>query len=108
MATSSQIDEVRQYTEEFREDKWSDEYIAGLVDSSSVYGAAWQIWMKKAAEYTDLVNVSEAGASHAFGDLQKKALEMVDRFRLLADEEEEAGGTIDLEDRARVKIIERF
>jgi hypothetical protein len=103
VASDADIQEVRVNTQESREDRFSDPDIGALVDSVGVYGASAEIWRKKAGEYTELVNVTEAGASNSFGDLQRKALEMSDRYEALAS----GTGVLDIGGRAKVKVIDR-
>jgi hypothetical protein len=81
MATSGEIAEVRLNTDEPSETSlFLDKDIAALIDEGTVEFASGQIWMQKAAAYAKLVNVSEAGASHDFGTLQDKALQMATLF----------------------------
>jgi len=82
MATADQIKQVRVNTNEADRDPYSDDLVGGLVDSlGSVEAASAEIWDRKAAAFSELVNVSEAGASRALGDLFKNATTMADRWR---------------------------
>lgn len=75
MATSGQITFVREKTNMLSSTTFSDEDISAKIDDAGdVFLAIADIWRSKAAKYADLVNVSEAGASQALGDLQAKAL----------------------------------
>ena len=99
MASIEEIAKVRQNTNEATAERWEDSEIGAMVDANGVNGASAEIWRAKAASYAELVNVSEAGASHAFGDLQQKANDMASLFEEMDQEE--------LLPRARVKVIER-
>lgn len=104
MATGVDIADVRQNTNEPTEDNFTNIVVGDLIDEGGVNYASAVIWRKKAAVYAPLVNVSEAGASHAFGDLQKKALDMAALYESLAGGDGEgAPGT----GRTRVHLIER-
>lgn len=75
MADASDILEVRRNTAETEaESTYTDEVIGGYVDDLGVAGASAKVWEEKAAEYAELVNVSEAGSSHSFSDLHKHAV----------------------------------
>lgn len=104
MATQPEIDEVRANTDEPTDKNWSDLGLGELVDSNGVNGASSIIWRRKAASYAKLVDTSEAGASHAFSDLHKNALEMADRFELLSISD---GGALGTTGRAKVHVIDR-
>lgn len=79
MADASDIAEVRRATNEPNDTNgYTDVLIGAYIDASDVAGAAAKIWSEKAAKYAELVNTSEAGASHAFSDLHKHAIEMFD------------------------------
>lgn len=82
MATADQINTVRTYTNEPERADYSDDLIGGLIDSlGSVEAAAAEVWDRKAARFSELVNVSEAGASRSLGDLFKNANAQADRYR---------------------------
>jgi hypothetical protein len=59
---------------------YTDEYIGGLIDASSVEGASAAIWRSLAASYSTKVDVTEAGASHKFSDLFKNAQAMAKQY----------------------------
>lgn len=88
MATPEEIAAVRSFTNEPM-DPPSDADIGMLVDQYGVEGATSIVWQQKAAKYADMVNVSEAGASHSFSDLMDHALKMASKFAA------EAGGGTD-------------
>lgn len=100
MATDLEIADVRQNVDEPRDSQdYTNTVISVLVDDLGVNGASAEIWRKKAASYAKLVNVSEAGSSHAFSDLQDNALKMAKEY-----EAKSTGSTVG---RAKVKVIER-
>jgi hypothetical protein len=76
MATADQIDQVRQNTNETDEaSPWTDGAIDALIDSlGSVDLASGAIWRRKVAEYAELVDTSEAGASRKLSDLYDRAV----------------------------------
>lgn len=107
MADAREIADVRENTDERDEEgTWSNSQISDLVDLGGVFAASATIWRRKAASYADLVDVSEAGASHAFSDLYKNALDMANKFDALvasgADVEPPGSSG-----HARVKVIDR-
>lgn len=84
MATEADILAVRRNTgEESATSVYTKEILGDLVDSSGVDGASEKVWRWKAARYARLVNISEAGASHAFSDLHKAALLEEKKYREL-------------------------
>lgn len=76
MASAGDILDVRRNTYELTTDNYSDENLSDLIDAKGVAGASAEVWGEKAAKYADLVDVTEAGASHKFSDLHKNALTM--------------------------------
>jgi hypothetical protein len=103
VATSGDITTVRQQTDELTETTFSNVVVGALVDELGVAGASAEIWRRKAAKFSSMVNVSEAGASHSFGDLAKNALLMAAEYQATADLELEVVST----DRVRVRKIVR-
>jgi hypothetical protein len=104
MASTGDIERVRLNTDEPSNDTYSDDEIGALVDSDGVAGATAIIWEQKAANYSKLVNTTEAGASHNFSDLRKAALEMAEWWEAKAlDEAEPTTST----GRVRVRKIVR-
>jgi len=87
MAEAAELLETRLNVDEPGDDTFTDDYIMGLIDALGVDAASAKLWRQKAAKYASLVNVSEAGASHAFSDLHKHALAMSEKF------DAEAGGS---------------
>jgi Cdc6-like AAA superfamily ATPase len=63
------------------EDPYTDEVLSDRIDAATSSEAlAAQIWREKAAEYAQLVSVSESGSSRQLSDLHKNALEMAKAF----------------------------
>jgi hypothetical protein len=73
MASASDIAQVRRNTGEPTTTNYTDQVISDYIDVVGVAGASARIWEEKAATWADLVNTTEAGASHAFSDLNKNA-----------------------------------
>lgn len=106
MADAGQVAEVRSNTDEPKDSEdFTNTILEGLIDAHGVNGASAIVWRRKAAKYAELVNVSEAGSSHALGDLQKKALDMATLYEGLA--QSEVGTTGGATGRARVHVIDR-
>lgn len=76
MASASDIAIVRRNVNESTDVTFDDAYLSGLIDTHGVAGASAIIWREKAARFAELVNTSEAGASHSYSDLHKAALTM--------------------------------
>lgn len=104
MASSDDIATVRKNTNEVTESKWTDTTLDGLIDSFGVAGASAKVWEQKAAEAAELVNTTEAGASHAYSDLHKHCLAMADYWY---DQQYATDNPTPVLNRVRVKQIER-
>jgi hypothetical protein len=104
MATTSEIADVRLNVDEETDQTWDDDAIGLLVDADGVNGTSAIIWRQKAARWAKLVDVSEAGSSHAFSDLHAKAIAMAEKFDALSAAEGGVDGTLG---RAKVKVIDR-
>lgn len=103
MASASDITTVRGNTNEPDDvAPYTDDYVSGLIDANGIAGASAAIWEQKAASLSEMVDVTEAGASHKFSDLFKSASAMASYWRGQEDELAEA-----LSGRVRVKKIER-
>lgn len=88
MASASDITEVRSNTGfSDNEDPWTDEVLGALIDGGSVAGATAHIWAQKVVEASELVDVTEAGASHKFSDIFKNAAAMRDYWEKRRQEE---------------------
>lgn len=104
MATAEQIKEVRLNINEPSDALFDDVTVSGWIDSTvSLEEASAEGWLKKASVYADLANVSEAGASHAYGELYKNALVM---RGIWADKAEALTVSV-TSGRTRVRKIER-
>jgi hypothetical protein len=106
MATAAEILAVRQNINDLTEPyAFTDEAIGIIIDSVGGDAATASLWRTKAATYSESVDVTEAGASHKFSDLQKNALLMAASWDKVA-----AGVTTPEEAIAgspRVRVIER-
>jgi hypothetical protein len=81
MADASDIQIVRNNTNEPTADTYTDGYIGGLIDASDVTGATIAIWEQKVAKFSTMVDVTEAGATHKFSDLFDNAVKMLAIWR---------------------------
>lgn len=105
MASPGDIAEVRLNVDEPDDTNGYDDTVIGTyVDASDVTGASAKIWEQKAAKFSELVNVSEAGASHAFSDIYKNAAAMAAYWTKKGVDAATAAGTVG---RPRIKSIER-
>lgn len=101
MATAEDINYVRLSTNVSDTDPvYTSIYIGGLVDEHGRDGASAVVWRQKAATYAELVDVTEAGASHKFSELHKNALAMAAEF-------EAKSAAVSGSGRPKVKQIER-
>lgn len=82
MATSAQIVRLREFiSEPNNQAPFSDSELAIAIDTEGTSeAAAYFIWLKKAAEAADLVNVTEGGSSRSLSNLQSQALLMAKSF----------------------------
>jgi len=101
MASISDIESVRLNVDEPSNDTYSDDDVGALVDANGVAGASAIIWEQKAARFASMVNTTEAGASHSFGDLNKNALAMASLFR------SQTTAVVNTTSRTKVRKIER-
>jgi hypothetical protein len=92
VAEASDIAAVRENTAEPDETNFTDVEISALIDLYGIDVASATIWTRKAAEYADLVDVSEAGSTHKFSDLHKNALEMAGVFTAAEASKTKPGG----------------
>lgn len=81
MATPSDILTVRTNTDEPTEVNYTDVQLSDLIDALGVAGASAQVWEWKAARFSSMVDVTEAGASHKNSDLAKNALAMAKQYQ---------------------------
>lgn len=80
---------------------FTDEVIGDLINAQGVAGASSSVWLQKAAQWSTLTDVTEAGATHKFSDLSKNALLMAKSFGATDADAETAL------QRTRVRTIER-
>lgn len=104
MATAAEVARVRLNTNEADDTLHDDTAFGELIEEHGVAGASAVVWLDKAAVYADLVNTSEAGASHSYSRLHEQALKMAAEWRKVATEESDEAGQ---EYRPRVHLIER-
>lgn len=103
MAEAGDIGYVRKNVgEDFEGSTYTDDYIGDLIDQLGVTSSVVSIWREKAASYSMLVNVSEAGSSHSASDLFKHASEMLDHWNTTLDVE-----TVDVAERPRIRRVIR-
>jgi len=104
VASVQEIAEVRYNTNEPNDaEPFTDVVVSDLIDAGGVNSASAVIWRRKAASASDYVDVTEAGSSHKFSDLQDNYLEMAKLF----DEADAGSPEAEAEIRAKVKIIDR-
>lgn len=78
MASSGDVHTVRVNTNELDDvEPFTDAYIGGLIDASTIAGATLSVWIAKKAQFAEAVDVTEAGASHKFSGLFANASAMV-------------------------------
>lgn len=89
---------------------YTDDLISEIVEGTGINRASAIIWREKAASYAKMVDVNESGSSRSFSDLSKNALAMAKEFEAAAERAGEPGGdtgTVEVSERAKVRIIER-
>lgn len=88
MATVEQVAQLRRMIAEPTDDPYTDEMLGNLIDSYGdeaplpLASAANTVWLQKAAEYLELVNISEGGSSRANGELYDRALKMAGLYEM--------------------------
>lgn len=89
MATADQIASLRLLIAEDTETRYTEVQLDDRIDAAggNLTRVAYEIWTEKAAYYTALVDKSEGGSSRSDGQLQDKALKMVDMFKRRLDDE---------------------
>lgn len=75
------IDIIRFNTDATQEEYPSVDLQKMLDAGMSVNDVSRSIWVKRAAQYSGLVDTSESGSSRKLSDLHKNALTMADRFK---------------------------
>lgn len=78
MASADQIAELRRKISEPDTTTYSDADLNTRIDEANgdVNGVAGVIWQEKASQYSEMVDISEAGSSRKNSQLMKNALEM--------------------------------
>lgn len=84
MATSDDVALVRTYTDEDTEDNWTDAQLGVLIDDLGVDSATARVWREKAARYSRLVDVTEAGASRKMSQAFAHAQALAERWDAIA------------------------
>lgn len=82
MATAEQIAELRLLIAEPTGDVYTDEILSTIIDARSgeMNGAAYDVWVQKAAAAAELVDITEGGSSRKMGDVYEQALSMARHF----------------------------
>jgi hypothetical protein len=92
MASASDVKLVRRQVNEPTTDDYTDTLIGTYIDEIGITGATIRIWEEKAARYSDLVDVTEAGASHKYSDLHKNAMAIAKHYRSIEESSDVTGG----------------
>lgn len=88
--TETDIAELRELIAEPTPTYYSDDALSViLARSDSIYEAAVDVWIRKAARYAALVDMAEVGSARSYSQLQDKALKMASMYQAIA----EKGGT---------------
>lgn len=79
-------EQIRRATGEWDGSDLDDEFFDRFLDATSgeVNGAAALVWQEKAAEYAELVDITEAGSSRKNSQMHAAALTMMDKYNTLA------------------------
>lgn len=98
MAISDYVMLVRSYIDDLGEPAFftNTDIINALTRTTvngvtNVEAATANLWRQKAARYSGLVDVSEAGSSRKFSDLHKNALAMAGKYEAISGGVEEVG-----------------
>lgn len=105
MATAEQIAELRRKISEPDTTTYTDQALSDLIDAASddVNLVASGIWEEKAALYSEMVDISEAGSSRKNSQLSKNALEQARYYA-----EQSGGGDAEVvSERPRTRRIVR-
>lgn len=84
---------LRRYTDEVDTDSIYDdaEMASRAASATSLYAAARDIWIEKAASASGLVNISEGGSSRSLGSVQAQYQNMIKMYTDLANSAESGG-----------------
>lgn len=106
MATAEQITTLRRMIDDpaGADQIYSDLSLSALIDQAEgdLDATAAELWQEKAASFSRLVDVSEAGSSRKMSDLYKNALTMAKHYQ-----ERVQVVSADLSGRTRVRPIVR-
>lgn len=82
MATPEEVAALRLFVSEPDDSTYTDVMLGAILDASlSANGAAYEIWLQKAARYADVVDISEGGSQRKNSDLYKNAMTMASLFK---------------------------
>ncbi len=95
MATGNQIAEVRRAADVPTDDPvHTVDVLTDIIDSTStLYRAILKVWIEKAAGYSSMASMSEAGSSRSLGELHDNALEMIKLYTGLVAAEDATAAT---------------
>jgi hypothetical protein len=86
MATPEEVAALRLFVAEPDDSTYTDEILGVILDSSeTANAAAYEIWLQKAARYSDVVDISEGGSQRKNSDLYKNAMTMAELFKARVD-----------------------
>jgi hypothetical protein len=92
MATEAQLADLKRL---IGDTEWTDEDLDALIDAQSgnIQAAAAIVWESQAAEYSQIVDITESGSSRKMGDLFDNAMKMAAYLRSQATPVEIQGTT---------------
>lgn len=96
MASAADIATLRRLVAEPDNTTYSDNDLSALIDTNGMDGAAYEVWVQKAASLSSAVTISEGGSTRQNSDLIKNAQSMAGVFaarRDAADSTSAHGGT---------------
>ena len=82
MAAVDYLDDLRDLIDEPNADNWTDDVLVDVLQLYTVDGvtdlnrAAADVWTRKAARFSGMVNVTESGSSRSLSQLYDHALSM--------------------------------
>lgn len=93
MATEAQVAELRRKVSEPDQTTYTDEALNALIDEQGgdINLVAAGIWEEKASQFTEMVDISEAGSSRKNSQLMKNATGMAAYYRGLSPETQTDG-----------------
>jgi hypothetical protein len=82
MATADEVAALRLFVSEPDDSTYTDIMLSTILDAAvSTNAAAYEIWLQKAAGYSDVVDISEGGSQRKNSDLYKNAVTMAGLFK---------------------------